>query len=143
VNYVKKSRNLNIDQRIELNRFQHGRVIKRAQDIFDVHFELNDDDDDNNNNNNMQYHLFNEDTQEKIRNNIFYELDRQRMRQFHKQHRQLILGRALLMFITSLLMFMGITLIYFVIHLYDRANYLDTKLDDNEFISMIYDENEE
>jgi len=130
-----KSRNLSIDERIALNRFQYERDIKPAQDIFDVHFELNDD-----NNNNMQNDIFNEDAQEKIRNNIFYELDRQRMKQFHKQHRQLIVGRALLIFITSLLAFMSITLIYVVIDLYNRANYLDPQVVDNEFLSMIYDD---
>jgi len=131
-----KARNLSIDERIAINRFQYERDIKRAQDIFDVHFEFNDDD----NNNNMQNNIFNEDTQEKIRNNIFYELDRQRMKQYHKQHRQLIVGRALLIFITSLLAFMSITLIYVVIDLYNRANYFDTQLVDNEFLPMIYDD---
>ena len=74
----------------------------------------------------IQSNLFNEDTQEKIRNDIFNELDRQRKKQFHKQHRHLVLGRALLMFITSLLAFMSITLIYVVIHLLDKVKYFDT-----------------
>lgn len=73
--------------------------------------------------------VFNEDTQEKIRNNIFDELDRQQMKQFHKtQHRQLVFGRALLMFITSILIFMGVTLVYVVIDLYDRATNLRIKI---------------
>jgi len=130
-----KARHLSIDQRIALNRFKYDGNITPAQDIFDVHFALNDDDA----NNNMQYNIFNEDAQEKIRSNIFHELDRQRTKQFHKQHRQLIFGRALLMFITSLLIFMSITLIYVVIDLYNRANDLDIKLVDDEFLPVIYD----
>lgn len=126
-----KSRNLSIDQRIALNRYQYNENILRAQDIFDVHFELDDDND------NIKYNVFTEDAQEKIRKNIFHELDRQRMKQYHKQYRQLVLGRALLMFITSLLLFMSITLVYVVIELYDRANSLDIKIPDIEFIPMI------
>jgi len=130
-----KKHDLSIDQRLALNRYhRYHQDTTRAQDIFDIHFELYDDDDDN-----IQNNLADEDFQEKIRNDIFHELDRQRMKQFHKQHRQLVLGRALLLFITSLLAFMSITLIYVVIHLYDRAKYVDTKLPDTEFISMIYD----
>jgi hypothetical protein len=129
-----KARNLSIDERIALNRVRYSRDLTRAQDIFDVHFVLNDDE-----NSSMQCNIFNEDAQEKIRNNIFHELDRQRRKQFHRQHRQLVLGRALLMLITSLFAFMSITLIYVVIDLYNRANYFDTKLGDKEFLSMIYD----
>jgi hypothetical protein len=128
-----KAKNLPIDQRIALNRSQHDRDRLRAQDIFAVHFELNDTD-------NIQTDFFNEDVQENIRNKIFHELDRQRKKEYHKQHRQLVLGRALLMFITSLLIFMSLTLIYVVINLYNRAQYLDTKLADNEFLPMISDE---
>jgi hypothetical protein len=35
---------------------------------------------------------------------------------------------------------MGITLIYVVSDFYRRANSLDTKLEDDEFLPMIYDE---
>jgi hypothetical protein len=127
-----KAKNLSIDQRIALYRRQADRDLIRAQDIFDVHFESNDND-------NIQDDFFNEDLQEKIRSNIFHELDRQRIKQYHKQHRQLVLGRALLMFITSLLAFMSITLVYVVLDLYSRAKNLDTKLSDNEFMPMIND----
>jgi hypothetical protein len=128
-----KAKNLPIDQRIALNRSQHDRDRLRAQDIFAVHFEFNDTD-------NIQTDFFNEDVQENIRNKIFHELDRQRTKEYHKQHRQLVLGRALLMFITSLLIFMSLTVIYVVINLYNRAQYLDIKLADNEFLPMISDE---
>ena len=128
-----KANDVSIDQRIAMNRQQNDQQILRAQDIFAVHFELNDSE-------NLANMVFNEDAQEKIRNNIFDELDRQRMKQFHKQHRQLVFGRALLMFITSILIFMGVTLVYVVIDLYDRATNFESKLPDNEFISMIYDQ---
>ncbi|CAF2948939.1 unnamed protein product [Rotaria sp. Silwood2] len=127
-----KTSHFSIEQRIALNRHEHNQNRKRAQDIFDINFELNDND-------NLQDNLFNEDLQEKIRNNIFNELDRQRMKQIHKQHRQLILGRVMVMIYTSLLVFMSITLIYVVIDLYNRAQYFNTKLPDNQFLSMIYD----
>ncbi|CAF1286623.1 unnamed protein product [Rotaria sp. Silwood1] len=127
-----KTKNLSIEQRIALNRYQHNQNRKRAQDIFDVSFESSDNDD-------LKDNLFNQDLQEKIRNNIFNELDRQQMKQYYKQKRQLVLGRAMFMVFISLLTFMSFTLIYVVIDLYDRAQYLDTKLPDNKFISMIYD----
>lgn len=133
-----KGRHLSIDQRIALNRFQYDRNIIRAQDIFDVHFASNDDE-----NTNVQQDLFNENTQEQIRNNIFKELDRQRIKQFHKHYRQLILGRALLLFITSVILFMSITLIYVVADLYDRANYFNANFEDNQFIPIIYDDTNE
>jgi hypothetical protein len=129
-----KGRHLSIDQRIALNRFKHKPGMRRAQDIFDVHFASNDDD-----NVNMPHDMFTEITQEQIRNNIFNELDRQRLKQIHKQTRHLVVGRALLMFVTSLLLFMSITLVYAVMELYNRANDLDITLGDNEFISMVYD----
>lgn len=127
-----KAKNLPIDQRIALNRYQYRRDVLPAQDIFDIHFELNDND-------TIQNNFFDEDVQEQIRNKIFHELDRQRMKEYHKQHRHLVMGRALLMFVTSLLAFMAITVIYVVITLFDRAKYLDKNLADNEFLSMIYD----
>ena len=127
-----KARNLPIDQRIALNRQQNDREIIRAQDIFAVHFEMND-------NENLPTNIFTEDAQEKIRNSIFDELDRQRMKKYHKQHRQLILGRALLIFITSLIMFMGITLIYVVIDLFERAKLAESNLPESQFISIAFD----
>lgn len=130
-----KGRHLSIDQRIAMNRFQYDRNIIRAQDIFDVHFASNED-----GNANMHEDLFNENTQEQIRNNIFKELDRQRIKQFHKQYRQLILGRALLIFITSVILFMSITLIYVVTDLYDRANYVDANFQDNQFVPIVFDD---
>ena len=133
-----KGRHLSIDQRIALNRFRYERNIVRAQDIFDVHFASNDEEIAN-----VQQNTFNENTQEQIRNDIFNELDRQRIKQFHKQYRQLILGRALLMFITSVILFMSFTLVYVVTDLYDRANYFDATFGDNEFIPMIYDNTNE
>lgn len=127
-----KAKNFSIDQRIASNR----RKIIRAQDIFAVHFELNEDEtdiplDDPN--------LFTEESQEKIRNDIFTELNRQRKKQHHKHYRHLLLGRALLMIMTSLFLFMSLTLIYVVTDLYNRATNLDAKLPENEFISMAHD----
>jgi hypothetical protein len=130
-----KGRHLSIDQRIALNRFKYNSGLKRAQDIFDVHFASEDDDD----NSNTSYDILNENAQDQIRKKIFYELDRQRLRQFHKQHRQLVVGRALLMLITSVILFMSITLVYVVIDLYHRANNLDNANEEIEFIPMIYD----
>lgn len=127
-----KAKNLPIDQRIALNRQTNDREIIRAQDIFAVHFETDDND-------NASSYTFTQDAQEKIRNNIFNELDRQRMKKYHKQHRQLILGRALLIFITSLLVFMAITLIYVVIDLFDRAKSVDSSLPEADFVSITYD----
>ena len=131
-----KSQNVSIDQRIALHRRQHQRPILRAQDIFAVHFELNDEFDEPPLN---QDHLFTEEAQEKIRNEIFAELNRQRRKQYHKQHRHLLLARSLLMFMTALFAFMSMTLIYVVLDLYERAHYLATKLPDNEFVSIIND----
>jgi hypothetical protein len=125
-----KRSHLSIDQRIALNRQRNHREITRAQDIFDVHFELYE-------NENIQVHMFTEDAQETIRKNIFTELDRQRMKQYHKQHRHLLLARTLLIFITSLFVFMSVTLIYVVIDIYDRANYIDSALLENRWLSMI------
>ncbi|CAM4917833.1 unnamed protein product [Rotaria socialis] len=126
-----KTHDLSIEQRIALNRCQRNQNRLRAQDIFDVHFELDDDRDSQ---------FLNEDLQEKIRSNIFNELDRQRMKKYYKEHRQLIFGRTLLMVFTSLIVFMSTTLVYVVIDLYDRAKYLDLNFPDNKFISMIYDQ---
>jgi hypothetical protein len=131
-----KSKNISIDQRIALHRRAKQRNILRAQDIFDVHFELNDDENDLPL---SQSNFFTEESQEKIRNDIYKELNRQRIKQYHKHHRHLFLGRSLLMFMIALLAFMSLTLIYVVVDLYDRANYLDAKLPENEFIPMIYD----
>ena len=133
-----KSKNVSIDQRIAFNRRQHPRRIVRAQDIFAVHFELNDEDDfplpltDEN--------LFTEESQEKIRNDIFAELNRQQIKQYYKQHRHLLFARALLLLMTALFAFMSFTLVYVVSDLYDRGRHLDTKLPENEYISMIYDQ---
>jgi hypothetical protein len=129
---LEKAKNISIDQRIALRR----REILRVQDIFDVHFELNDDE---NNFSLPESNLFTEESQEKIRNDIYNELNRQREKQCHKYHQHLLLGRLLLVFMTSLLVLMSLTLIYVVIDLYDRANYLDAKLPESEFISMIHD----
>ena len=133
-----KSKNVSIDQRIAFHRRQHPRRIVRAQDIFAVHFELNDEDD---------YpiplteeNLFTEESQEKIRNDIFAELNRQQIKQYYKQHRHLLFARALLLLMTALFAFMSFTLVYVVSDLYDRGRYLDTKLPENEYISMIYDQ---
>ena len=123
---LEKTKHLSIEQRIALHRRP---VINRAEDIFAIYFELNNDQND----------IFNEHAQEKIRNDIFEELNRQRMKEFHKHHRQLLCGRAFLMFVLSLLVFMSITLIYVVIHLYDRAKYLEDKLLDKEFRAIVYD----
>ena len=127
-----KANNLPIDQRIERNRQQHDRQIMRAQDIFAVHFAMNENDV-------TPSDIFNEDAQEAIRNNIFNELDRQRMKQYHKQYRHLVLGRALLTLITSFLLFMSITLVYVVIDLFDRAKYAEATLPESEFLSMAND----
>jgi hypothetical protein len=129
-----KAKNVSIDQRIAFQRQQNVRRMLRAQDIFDVHFELTDDDAPL-----PEANLFTEDSQEKIRNDIYNELNRQRMKQYHKHHRHLLLGRSLLMFMTSLIAFMGFTLIYVVIDIFNRANHLDAKLPESEFIPMIFD----
>jgi hypothetical protein len=126
-----KAKNLSIDQRIALNYHRHGRAMIHAQDIFAINFELDDNDD-------KQSDLIDEDKQEQIRNNIFHELDRQRIKQYHKRHRHLVFARALLILVTSFLVFMSITLIYIVIHLIDQVKSYDT---DTQFISMIYDTN--
>lgn len=133
-----KGGNISIDQRIALNRFRYQENILRAQDIFDIHFELDDETKTNN-----QTDKFNEDDQQRIRTRIFNELDRQRIKQFHKQRRQLVLGRALFMFFTSVLLFMSITLIYVAADLYDRANSLDLTMNDEEFVSMVFDKSTE
>ncbi|CAF1293170.1 unnamed protein product [Adineta ricciae] len=127
-----KSKNMSIDERIALNRCQNDQEILRAQDIFDIHFELNE-------NENLPANVFNEDSQEEIRNKIFHELDRQRRRQFHKQRRQQVLGRALLMLITSILLFMGVTLVYVVVNLYDHIGDVEKTFLNIEFVSIIND----
>ena len=127
-----KANNLSIDQRIERNRLQHKRHVMRAQDIFAVHFAMNENED-------KLSDIFSEAAQEKIRSNIFDELDRQRRKQYNKQHRHLILGRALLMLITSFLLLMSITLVYVVIDLYDRAKYADASFPESEFRSIFND----
>ena len=131
-----KAKNISIDQRIAFHRRANQRVIRRAQDIFDVHFELHDEED---NLPTTEINFFTEESQEKIRKDIFNELDRQRKKHYHKQHQHLLLGRSLLAIMTLLLIFMGLTLTYVVIDLYDRARHLDAKLPENEFISMIND----
>ncbi|CAF2409845.1 unnamed protein product [Rotaria sp. Silwood2] len=132
-----KSKNIAIDQRIDLNRRRKQRTIVRAQDIFDVHFQLNNDDDDELPL--LEPNIFTEESQEKIRNDIYNELNRQRVKQYDKQKRHLILGQSLLLFMTSLLAFMSLTLIYVVFDLYNRANHSDAKIPENKFISMIND----
>lgn len=130
--FHEQANNLPIDQRIERNRQQYDRQIMRAQDIFAVHFAMNEND-------TMPSDIYTEDAQETIRNNIFNELDRQRMKQYHKQYRHLVLGRALLTLITSFLLFMSITLVYVVIDLFDRAKYAEATLPESEFLSMTND----
>lgn len=130
-----KTKGLPIEQRIALNRYQNYPRRMRAQDIFDIHFELEDDDKDNN-------QFLNQDLQETIRNNIFDELDHQRFKKYYKQYRQLIFGRILLMIFTCVFLFMSITLVYVVGDLYDRAKYLDLNLPDNKFLPMSYDKTE-
>ena len=128
-----KSKHLPIDQRIALNRPPCKPTIRRAQDIFDVIFAADDFE-------SPPYEIFDEDTQDRIRASIFHELDRQRKRQYQKQHRQRIVGRALLMLMISLLTFMSITLIYAIIDLYHRVDYFERKLSEKEFAPMIDDE---
>lgn len=130
-----KSKNMPIDQRIAFNRRNNQRVILRAQDIFDVHFELPDDD----NFAVLEPNLFTEEYQEKVRNEIFNELTRQRVKQYDKQSRQLLLGRGLFMFMTLLLIVMGLALIFVVIRLYTQADHSDARLPDDKFIPMIHD----
>ncbi|CAF0897075.1 unnamed protein product [Adineta steineri] len=127
-----KAKNIPIDQRIALNNRPYNEELLRAQDIFAIHFELNDTE-------NIPDNIFNEDSQEKIRNKIFDELDRQRKKKFHKQHRQLFLGRALLFLMVAILVFMATTLICAVMNLYDRAEYFNITLSNDTFLSMIYD----
>ncbi|CAF1126588.1 unnamed protein product [Rotaria sordida] len=130
-----KSKNISIDQRIDLNRRRNQRPIKRAQDIFDVHFQLNDDDDLPL----LESNMFTEENQEKIRNDVYNELNRQRTKQYDKYKRHLLLGRSLLTFMTSLLALMSLILIYAVLDLYNRANHSDAKIPENKFVPMIYD----
>jgi hypothetical protein len=131
-----KAKNISIDQRIAIHHRANQRSVVRAQDIFDVHFEAVDDED---NIPIKDINLFTEESQAKIRNDIYHELDRQRTKLYHKHHRHLLLGRSLLAFMTLLLTLMSFTLIYVVIDLYDRAKHLDAKLPENEFIPMTYD----
>lgn len=132
---IAKAKNISIDQRIAFHRRQRPRN-PCAKDLFNIHFEINDDEE---NISTRESHFFTEESQEKIRGDIFKELDRQRRKQFHKYHRHLLLGRALLVGITLLLIFMSLTLIYVVFDLYDRANFLDSKLPENEFVSILSD----
>ena len=132
---IAKAKNISIDQRIAFHRRQRTRN-PCAKDLFNIHFEIDDDEE---NISTKESHLFTEESQEKIRGDIFKELDRQRRKQYHKYHRHLLLGRALLVGITLLLIFMSLTLIYVVFDLYDRANFLDTKLPENQFVSILSD----
>lgn len=129
-----KAKNFTIDQRISFLRRENQRQILRAQDIFDVHFEVHDE------NENIfpltETQLFTEEVQEKIRTDIYKELDRQRNKQFDKHYRHLLLGRTLLVFMTLLLTFMSLTLICVVVDLYDRAKFLDFKLPENEYLPI-------
>lgn len=135
-----KAKNFTIDQRIAFNRREQQRTRPRAQDIFDVHFECADGDDDIEENLlKTNVHLFTEESQEKIRDDIFQELDRQRKKQFHKYHRHLLFGRTLLVLTTLFLIFMSLVLVFVVIDLYDRAQSLNSKLPDNEFVSIDLD----
>ncbi|CAF1683947.1 unnamed protein product [Rotaria magnacalcarata] len=131
-----KAKNISIDQRIAFNRRQNRRVIVRAQDIFDVHFETHDEDDTPI----LESTIFTEEYQEKIRGDIFNELNRQRMKEYHKNRRHLVLGRSLLMFMTALFVFMGLTLIYVVFDLFGRITHLNANTSENIFISMTYDQ---
>ncbi|CAF3232279.1 unnamed protein product [Rotaria socialis] len=131
-----KAKNISIDQRIAFNRRQNQRVIVRAQDIFDVHFETQDEDDTPI----LESTIFTEEYQEKIRGDIFNELNRQRMKEYRKNQRHLLLGRSLLMFMTVLFLFMSLTLIYVVFDLFGRITYLNAKIPENIFISMTYDQ---
>ena len=132
-----KAKNMSIEQRIAFNRQGSVRRILRAQDIFDVHFEL--DEDENDKIASVETNLFTEEFQEQIRNDIYNELNRQRMKQYHKHHRHVFLGRSLLMLMISLLAFMSFTLIYVVIDIINRASHLEAKLPDSEFIPMTND----
>jgi hypothetical protein len=131
-----KAKNISIDQRIDFYRRENQRSLMRAQDIFDVHFESVDEED------NIPFkdmNIFTEESQEKIRKDIYNVLDNQRKKQYHKRHRHLLLGRSLLIFMTLLLTLMSFTLICVMIDVYDRAKHLDVKLPENEFIPMIFD----
>ncbi|CAF1393733.1 unnamed protein product [Adineta steineri] len=132
---LEKRKHISIDTRIDLNRqLKNQRQILRAQDIFAVHFQLNDDDnDDSLLLSSSQTNLYTEESQEKIRNEIYNELNRQQMKQYRKHNRHLFFGRSLLLLMTSLFAFMSLTLIYVVIDLYNRSKNLDAKLPDYQF----------
>ena len=131
-----KSKNISIDLRIDFNRRLHQRPVLRAQDIFAVHFQSHDDDDDH-------YlfaepNIFTEESQEKIRNDIYQELNRQQIKQYRKQNRHLLVGRSLLVLMTAVLIIMGLSLICVVVDTYERAKYPDAKFPEKDFIPMIF-----
>ncbi|UJR20856.1 hypothetical protein I4U23_023966 [Adineta vaga] len=132
-----KSKNISIDLRIDFNRRLHQRPILRAQDIFDVHFQSHDDENDD-------YFLseqnfFTEESQEKIRNDIYRELNRQQVKQYRKHNRYLIVGRSLLVIMIAILAIMSFTLIYVVTDTFERAKYPDATFPEQDFIPMIFD----
>ena len=134
-----KGNNIPIDERIAHYRRRNEQKMIHAQDIFDVHFSLNNDDDNDNDLLLPESKLFTEEFQEKMRTDIYDELNRQQRRKSDKRYRHLLLGRLLLMSMTALLVFMGLILMYAVFDLIGRANNLDAKLPENKFISMLTD----
>lgn len=132
-----KSKNVSIDLRIDFNRRMHHRPIRRAQDIFDVHFQSQDDEE--------QLFLsrtniFTEAAQEQMRDDIYKELNRQQAKRYRKRNRHLIVGRSLLMLMTSLFVMMSLILVYAVNDLYKRATYSDAMLPEQDFIPMSFDQ---
>ncbi|CAF1129773.1 unnamed protein product [Didymodactylos carnosus] len=144
--------NMPIDQRI----LQHKSHQLRAQDIFDVHFGIDDygtkevtwgwniDPSDEYNQQIKTPHiydynlnnivkvplLYDEKVQQQIKADIYDELNRQRNKTLYKQHRHIFVGRVLFILVSSFFGFMAFTLIYVVSSLYNRADY--AKLPDNE-----------
>lgn len=128
-----KAKNISIDQRIAFNRRENQRKILHVRDIFDVHFEPNDED---YNAPIVEPTIFTEEYQEKVRNDIYNELNRQRKKQHDRQYRQLILGRALLMVMIALLTYMSILLIFYMSNTLSRLTSLITNITDNQFVPM-------
>ena len=124
-----KAKNFPIDQRIASHRRENPQPILRAQDIFAVHFQQNDDKYSLASN---EENLFTEEFQDKVRNDIFKELNRQRMKEYQKQFRARLLARSLFLLMLIILTLMSCTLISGVFHFYHRADNLNMSFIETE-----------
>ena len=104
--FQQKAKHFTIDQRIK--------SYRRAQDVFSVHFHHDDDDDD-------EIEMNDDEFQEKKREEIFNELNRQRKKQFVKTCRNRFFARLLLFLAFFILLAMSCTLVSSVVHLIHRV----------------------